>query len=130
MKCSVFFLKQARFVFVLCIFRSNFMLLLLLLPVLSVVVLQDGVLNVVMGCNDDLLSDEHVICTAASCTTNCLAPVVKVRAYRKKQEFDRSRPRRTPSNAVLEHETAQPFVRLTSTTCFRSRSSFTSKGVG
>ena len=32
----------------------------------------------VMGCNDDLLADEHIICTAASCTTNCLAPVVKV----------------------------------------------------
>lgn len=40
--------------------------------------LQEGVLNVVMGCNDGLLSDEHAICTAASCTTNCLAPVVKV----------------------------------------------------
>lgn len=41
---------------------------------------QEGVLNVVMGCNDGLLSDEHLICTAASCTTNCLAPVVKVRS--------------------------------------------------
>lgn len=40
---------------------------------------QEGVLNVVMGCNDGLLSDEHAICTAASCTTNCLAPVVKVK---------------------------------------------------
>jgi len=39
---------------------------------------QEGVLNVVMGCNDGLLSEEHTICTAASCTTNCLAPVVKV----------------------------------------------------
>lgn len=37
----------------------------------------DRVLNVVMGCNDDLLAD-HAMCTAASCTTNCLAPVVKV----------------------------------------------------
>lgn len=37
------------------------------------------VLNVVMGCNDDLYdSDRHRIVTAASCTTNCLAPVVKV----------------------------------------------------
>lgn len=44
---------------------------------------QEGVLNVVMGCNDGLLSDEHTICTAASCTTNCLAPVVKVRFPRK-----------------------------------------------
>ena len=32
----------------------------------------------VMGCNDGLLAEEHLICTAASCTTNCLAPVVKV----------------------------------------------------
>ncbi len=39
----------------------------------------DGVLNVVMGCNDDLYDpDVHRIVTAASCTTNCLAPVVKV----------------------------------------------------
>ena len=28
--------------------------------------------------NDDKLSDEHVICTAASCTTNCIAPVISV----------------------------------------------------
>ena len=39
---------------------------------------QEGVLNVVMGCNDSLLTEEHLVCTAASCTTNCLAPVVKV----------------------------------------------------
>ncbi|MGI9616230.1 MAG: ArsJ-associated glyceraldehyde-3-phosphate dehydrogenase [Acidimicrobiales bacterium] len=39
----------------------------------------DGVLNVVMGCNDHLYDpDVHHIVTAASCTTNCLAPVVKV----------------------------------------------------
>lgn len=39
----------------------------------------DGVLNIVMGCNDDLYdpSTNHIV-TAASCTTNCLAPVVKV----------------------------------------------------
>ena len=38
-----------------------------------------GVLNVVMGCNDDLYDPAvHSIVTAASCTTNCLAPVVKV----------------------------------------------------
>ena len=38
-----------------------------------------GVLNIVMGCNDDLYDPDtdHII-TAASCTTNCLAPVVKV----------------------------------------------------
>jgi len=37
------------------------------------------VLNVVMGCNDHLYEpDRHHIITAASCTTNCLAPVVKV----------------------------------------------------
>lgn len=37
------------------------------------------VLNIVVGCNDDLYDDEvHSIITAASCTTNCLAPVVKV----------------------------------------------------
>jgi glyceraldehyde 3-phosphate dehydrogenase len=36
-------------------------------------------LNVVMGINDDRYDpDVHDIVTAASCTTNCLAPVVKV----------------------------------------------------
>ncbi len=36
-------------------------------------------LNIVMGINDDLYSpSEHHLLTAASCTTNCLAPVVKV----------------------------------------------------
>ena len=39
----------------------------------------DGALNIVMGCNDHLYdADKHAIVTAASCTTNCLAPVVKV----------------------------------------------------
>jgi glyceraldehyde 3-phosphate dehydrogenase len=39
----------------------------------------DGVLNIVMGCNDELYDPaRHDIVTAASCTTNCLAPVVKV----------------------------------------------------
>jgi glyceraldehyde 3-phosphate dehydrogenase len=39
----------------------------------------EGVLNVVMGCNDHLYDPAvHPIVTAASCTTNCLAPVVKV----------------------------------------------------
>ncbi|MGE3445865.1 MAG: ArsJ-associated glyceraldehyde-3-phosphate dehydrogenase [Acidimicrobiia bacterium] len=38
-----------------------------------------GVLNIVMGCNDHLYEPtRHDIVTAASCTTNCLAPVVKV----------------------------------------------------
>lgn len=39
----------------------------------------DGVLNIVMGCNDHLYepATDHIV-TAASCTTNCLAPVVKV----------------------------------------------------
>lgn len=39
----------------------------------------DGVLNIVMGCNDELYDPaiNHIV-TAASCTTNCLAPVVKV----------------------------------------------------
>lgn len=39
----------------------------------------DSVLNVVMGCNDHLYDPSiHPIVTAASCTTNSLAPVVKV----------------------------------------------------
>ena len=38
-----------------------------------------GALNIVMGINDDLYEpDKHNLLTAASCTTNCLAPVVKV----------------------------------------------------
>ncbi len=40
---------------------------------------KQGALNIVMGVNDGLYSaGEHHIITAASCTTNCLAPVVKV----------------------------------------------------
>jgi glyceraldehyde 3-phosphate dehydrogenase len=47
--------------------------------VVAAPVKSDGVLNVVMGCNDDLYEpDVHHVVTAASCTTNCLAPVVKV----------------------------------------------------
>jgi glyceraldehyde 3-phosphate dehydrogenase len=39
----------------------------------------DSVLNVVVGVNDHLYDPaRHPIVTAASCTTNCLAPVVKV----------------------------------------------------
>ena len=34
--------------------------------------------TVVIGCNDDKLTDEHKIISNASCTTNCLGPVVKV----------------------------------------------------
>ena len=42
--------------------------------------MKDGsALNVVVGVNDDRYDpDTHNIVTAASCTTNCLAPVVKV----------------------------------------------------
>ena len=40
---------------------------------------KSGALNVVMGVNDVLYqADQHHLLTAASCTTNCLAPVVKV----------------------------------------------------
>ncbi|MEI8238373.1 MAG: ArsJ-associated glyceraldehyde-3-phosphate dehydrogenase, partial [Actinomycetota bacterium] len=47
--------------------------------VVAAPVKSDDVLNVVMGCNDHLYDPElHRIVTAASCTTNCLAPVVKV----------------------------------------------------
>ncbi len=39
----------------------------------------EGALNIVYGINDDRYKpDEHHLLTAASCTTNCLAPVVKV----------------------------------------------------
>lgn len=34
--------------------------------------------TVVIGCNDDKLSPDHKIISNASCTTNCLGPVVKV----------------------------------------------------
>jgi glyceraldehyde 3-phosphate dehydrogenase len=40
---------------------------------------EEGVLNIVMGINDHLYDKStHPIVTAASCTTNCLAPVIKV----------------------------------------------------
>jgi glyceraldehyde 3-phosphate dehydrogenase len=40
---------------------------------------KQGALNIVMGINDYLYQpDQHHLLTAASCTTNCLAPVVKV----------------------------------------------------
>ena len=38
---------------------------------------KDGTLNIVMGVNDHLYEDQNIV-TAASCTTNCLAPVVDV----------------------------------------------------
>ncbi|CDG56130.1 Glyceraldehyde-3-phosphate dehydrogenase [Halomonas sp. A3H3] len=47
--------------------------------VVSAPVKEEGVLNMVVGVNDDKYDPEvHRIVTAASCTTNCLAPVVKV----------------------------------------------------
>jgi len=40
---------------------------------------QEGVLDLVMGVNHRLYdADQHQLVTAASCTTNCLAPVVKI----------------------------------------------------
>ena len=40
---------------------------------------KEDALNIVMGINDNLYDPEcHHLLTAASCTTNCLAPVVKV----------------------------------------------------
>ncbi len=47
--------------------------------VVSAPVKEAGALNIVMGVNHHLFNPaEHRIVTAASCTTNCLAPVVKV----------------------------------------------------
>lgn len=47
--------------------------------VVAAPVKEDEVLNVVMGCNDDLYDPtKHRILTAASCTTNCIAPAIKV----------------------------------------------------
>lgn len=47
--------------------------------VVSAPVKEPGALNVVMGVNDHLFDPaQHRIVTAASCTTNCLAPLVKV----------------------------------------------------
>ncbi len=45
----------------------------------SAPVKEDSALNLVMGVNDHLYNPaQHDLVTAASCTTNCLAPVVKV----------------------------------------------------
>jgi glyceraldehyde 3-phosphate dehydrogenase len=47
--------------------------------VVTAPVKEDGVLNIVMGVNEHLYDKNlYPIVTAASCTTNCLAPVVKV----------------------------------------------------
>ena len=47
--------------------------------VVAAPVKDDSVLNIVVGCNDGLYDPViHRIVTAASCTTNCLAPIVKV----------------------------------------------------
>ncbi len=47
--------------------------------VVSAPVKDGNAANIVVGVNDDVYQpDEHRIITAASCTTNCLAPVVKV----------------------------------------------------
>lgn len=47
--------------------------------VVTAPVKEQGILNIVMGVNhQDYNKDLHRIVTAASCTTNCLAPVVKV----------------------------------------------------
>ena len=45
--------------------------------VVSAPVKEKGALNVVLGCNHEKFVDQKII-TNASCTTNCLAPVVKV----------------------------------------------------
>lgn len=47
--------------------------------VVAAPVKDDRALNIVMGVNDDRYDEAtHRVVTAASCTTNCLAPVVKV----------------------------------------------------
>ncbi len=41
--------------------------------------IKDGTLNIIMGVNEHLYDPKcHDIVTAASCTTNCIAPIVKV----------------------------------------------------
>ncbi|MGB1921402.1 MAG: hypothetical protein ACPHO7_07615, partial [Candidatus Puniceispirillaceae bacterium] len=49
------------------------------LMLVSAPVKEEGAINLVMGVNQHLYQpDVHDLVTAASCTTNCLAPVVKV----------------------------------------------------
>jgi glyceraldehyde 3-phosphate dehydrogenase len=38
----------------------------------------DPDITIVYGCNDEKLTDDHKIISNASCTTNCLGPIVKV----------------------------------------------------
>ncbi|OEF26106.1 ArsJ-associated glyceraldehyde-3-phosphate dehydrogenase [Vibrio rumoiensis] len=47
--------------------------------VVSAPVKEEGIANIVVGVNDAIFNPEkHRIVTAASCTTNCIAPIVKV----------------------------------------------------
>jgi len=46
--------------------------------VVSAPVKEPECLNVVLGCNHGLLSEEQKLVTNASCTTNCIGPVVRV----------------------------------------------------
>jgi len=46
--------------------------------VVSAPVKEAGALNVVLGCNHEKLSGDIDIITNASCTTNCIGPVVRV----------------------------------------------------
>lgn len=47
--------------------------------VVSAPVKEEGIANIVVGVNDEIFDPVlHKIVTAASCTTNCIAPVVKV----------------------------------------------------
>ncbi|WP_119467953.1 ArsJ-associated glyceraldehyde-3-phosphate dehydrogenase [Vibrio cholerae] len=47
--------------------------------VVSAPVKEEGIANIVVGVNDHIFNPEqHRIVTAASCTSNCIAPVVKV----------------------------------------------------
>lgn len=47
--------------------------------VVSAPVKEEGIANIVVGVNDHIFDPQvHQIVTAASCTTNCIAPVVKV----------------------------------------------------
>jgi glyceraldehyde 3-phosphate dehydrogenase len=46
--------------------------------VVSAPIKDEGALNLVYGVNHDLYDGSQTLVTAASCTTNCLAPIVKV----------------------------------------------------